>query len=79
MESGGVLTTLQAAEGFEDLSSAAEAAELLRVHEKTLQALARAGKVPCVRLGRYWRFRKATLNAWVERQLVCDHQSRRVS
>ena len=35
---------------FEPLLTAGEAAELLRIHEKTLQSFARAGRVPAVRL-----------------------------
>jgi excisionase family DNA binding protein len=63
---------------FEPLLEAAEAATLLRIHVKTLQSMARAGTVPCARMGKYWRFRKSVLDAWVEDQLISDHQSRRV-
>ena len=54
---------------FEPLLSAEEAAELLRIHPKTLQALARAGTVPCIRMGKYWRFRKSSLDGWVSENL----------
>ena len=64
---------------FEPLLTAGEAAELLRCHEKTVQAMARAGKIPCLRFGKYWRFRKSSLDAWVAAQIESDHQSRRVS
>ena len=64
---------------FEPLLNAEEAAQLLRCHEKTVQALARAGTIPCLRFGKYWRFRKSSLDAWVAAQIESDHQSRRVS
>jgi excisionase family DNA binding protein len=64
---------------FEPLLSVPEAAKLLCIHPKTLQALARSGEVPCLRMGKYWRFRASSLDAWVENQLISDHQSRRVS
>jgi excisionase family DNA binding protein len=64
---------------FEPLLGVPEAAELLGLHPKTVQALARAGDVPCFRLGKYWRFRASVLNEWVESRLICDHQSRRAS
>ncbi len=64
---------------FEPLLDVPEAAELLRVHPKTVQALARAGKVPCFRMGKYWRFRKSALESWVDEQLQSSQQSRRVS
>jgi excisionase family DNA binding protein len=65
-------------EDFEPLLNASEAAQLFRCHEKTVQALARAGKIPCLRFGKYWRFRKSSLDAWVDAQIESD-QSRRVS
>ena len=64
--------------GFEPLLAVPEAAELLRVHPKTLQAMARAGTVPCIRMGKYWRFRASALDAWVRERLESNHRSRRV-
>jgi excisionase family DNA binding protein len=64
---------------FETLLGVPEAAELLHMHPKTLQGLARAGSIPCVRVGKYWLFRASWLDAWVENQLISDHQSRRAS
>jgi excisionase family DNA binding protein len=63
---------------FERLLGVLEAARLLCVHPKTLQAMARAGAVPCVRMGKYWRFRASSLDVWVRNRLESDHQSRRV-
>ena len=53
---------------FEPLLTAEEAAEHLRIHVKTLQRLAREQRVPCVRMGKYWRFRLSTLDHWVTTQ-----------
>ena len=50
---------------FEPLLTAEEAAAHLRMHTKTLQRIARAGAVPCLRMGKYWRFRLSTLDLWV--------------
>jgi excisionase family DNA binding protein len=50
---------------FEPLLTTEEAATHLRIHTKTLQRIARAGSVPCVRLGKYWRFRLSALDLWV--------------
>jgi excisionase family DNA binding protein len=76
-----ILDDIQASENtdFEPLLSAQEAAQLLRIHEKTLQALARSSSVPCVRMGKYWRFRASSLDAWLKVQLESTHQSRRVN
>ena len=53
---------------FESLLTADEAAEHLRIHVKTLQRLAREQRVPCVRMGKYWRFRLSVLDHWVTEQ-----------
>jgi excisionase family DNA binding protein len=50
---------------FEPLLSDVEAGELLGIHPKTVQRLARNGELPGIRVGRYWRFRASALNAWI--------------
>jgi excisionase family DNA binding protein len=50
---------------FEPLLTAEEAAAQLRMHTKTLQRYAREGRVPCIRQGKYWRFRLSSLDLWV--------------
>jgi excisionase family DNA binding protein len=50
---------------LEPLLDAQEAAKHLGVHPKTLQRMARAGKVPCFRIGRYVKFRLSALDVWV--------------
>jgi excisionase family DNA binding protein len=59
---------VSAEDKFEPLLTAGEAAKHLRVHVKTLQRLARERRVPCVRMGKYWRFRLSALDAWVAAQ-----------
>jgi molybdopterin-binding protein len=44
-----------------DLLTAQEAAQLLHLHVKRVQALARAGKLPAVRHGRRWLFSRDRL------------------
>ena len=53
---------------FEPLLSDKQAGELLGLHPKTVQRLARQGELPAVRIGRYWRFRASALNAWIDLQ-----------
>jgi excisionase family DNA binding protein len=50
---------------FEPLLSDVEAGELLGIHPKTVQRLARNGELPAIHVGRYWRFRASALNAWI--------------
>lgn len=51
---------------FEPLLSDTQASELLGLHAKTVQRMARRGELPAIRIGRYWRFRASELNAWLE-------------
>jgi excisionase family DNA binding protein len=43
----------------------AEAAELLRVSENDLQALAESGEIPGRRIGSVWRFSRQALLHWL--------------
>ena len=57
---------LSSIEVFEPMLTAEEAAAQLRMHTKTLQRYAREGRVPCIRQGKYWRFRLSSLDLWVK-------------
>src|SRR5437764_12693719 len=48
----------------EKLLTVAEAASILRLHPVTVRALAAAGTVPAVKIGRAWRFVEVDLLAW---------------
>jgi len=43
-----------------------EAAAVLHYHPKTLRLMARAHKIPAVRVGKLWRFSKERLRDWLE-------------
>jgi excisionase family DNA binding protein len=45
-----------------------EVLEYLQVNLRTVYRLIKAGKLPAVRVGRQWRFRKADLDAWLDSQ-----------
>jgi excisionase family DNA binding protein len=51
---------------FEPLLDSNEAAQLLKVHPKTLQRMARRGEIPSIQIGKLWRFRGSELNAWAQ-------------
>lgn len=48
---------------MKDLLTAGQAAEFLHLHVKRVQALARAGRLPAVRVGRKWLFPRERLLA----------------
>ncbi len=45
-----------------------EVLEYLHVNLRTVYRLIKAGKIPAVRVGRQWRFRKRDIDAWLESQ-----------
>jgi excisionase family DNA binding protein len=53
---------------FEPLLNSQQAAQLLRVHHKTLQKMARRGEIHGSHVGKLWRFRASDLNAWLDSQ-----------
>lgn len=48
---------------MEDFLTASQAAKLLKIQAKRIQALARAGKLPARRVGRKWLFSRRQLEA----------------
>ena len=77
-ETSGTSPTLS----FEPLLDDKQAGEMLGLHPKTLQRLARRGEIPAVRIGRYWRYRASVLNQWIEvnssGQPACVGNERRI-
>ena len=45
-----------------------EVLEYLQVNLRTVYRLIKAGKIPAVRVGRQWRFRRADLDTWLDSQ-----------
>ncbi|MCR9295209.1 MAG: helix-turn-helix domain-containing protein [bacterium] len=45
-----------------------ELAEYLKIPKSTLYKLARSGSIPCVKLGKHWRFHRTAVDAWLKNQ-----------
>src|SRR3979490_1912255 len=45
-----------------------EVLEYLQVNLRTVYRLIKAGKIPAVRVGRQWRFRKRDIDSWLDTQ-----------
>jgi excisionase family DNA binding protein len=45
-----------------------EVLEYLQINLRTVYRLIKAGKIPAVRVGRQWRFRKSDIDAWLDSQ-----------
>lgn len=54
----------------EPLLDSTEAAQLLRIHPKTLQRMARKGEVPAMQIGKLWRFSPSALLLWQQEKLA---------
>ncbi len=54
---------------FEPLIDAAEAARILKLHPVTIREMASKGTIPGLKIGRVWRFRRSSLDAWVTKQI----------
>ncbi|MEZ6101710.1 MAG: helix-turn-helix domain-containing protein [Pirellulaceae bacterium] len=49
-----------------DVLTIADAAEYLRISERTCWQLARAGEIPCRRIGAQYRFFRSQLENWMQ-------------
>jgi len=47
-----------------------EASKYLRIPLSSLYKLAQDGKIPCHKVGRHWRFRKETIDKWLDQKSV---------
>ena len=54
----------------EPLLDTFEAAAIMKIHPKTLQTLARAGRIPGVHVGKLWRFRASVIDSWIAGQMA---------
>lgn len=46
-----------------------QVAEYLQLKESTIYSWAQDGKIPAIKIGRTWRFRRTDLDSWLERHL----------
>lgn len=42
-----------------------EVGSYLKIPKQTLYVWARAGKIPAIKVGKHWRFKKTSLDAWI--------------
>jgi excisionase family DNA binding protein len=60
--------------GIEALLTSKEASQILKVHPKVLERMAKRGDVPAMKVGKFWRYRATTLDAWITSRLQSDRQ-----
>ena len=49
-----------------DVLTIEELAVYLKIPKSTLYKLVREGKIPSQKIGRHWRFRKGTIDRWLD-------------
>jgi len=55
-----------------------ETSQYLRIPLRSMYKLAQEGKIPCQKVGKHWRFRKVTLDSWLDEHaaLLNDERTR---
>ncbi len=48
------------------LMTVGEVAQYLKVEESTIYTWANQGKIPAIKIGHFWRFRKEDIDKWLE-------------
>lgn len=53
-----------------ELMTLSEVADYLRVTQKTIYRLLEQGKIPAAKVGRQWRFKKKSIDEWLNKQVT---------
>jgi excisionase family DNA binding protein len=67
-----------AASGMEVLLTSKEASQVLKIHPKVLERMAKRGEVPALKVGKFWRYRATALDAWINSKLQSNRQPCRI-
>jgi excisionase family DNA binding protein len=60
--------------GIEVLLTSSEASQVLKIHPKVLERMAKRGEVPALKVGKFWRYRATLLDAWINSRLQSTRQ-----
>lgn len=61
-------------QGIEVFLTTKEASQVLKIHPKVLERMAKRGEVPALKVGKFWRYRATTLDAWINSRLQSGRQ-----
>ena len=64
--------------GIEGLLTTKEASQILKIHPKVLERMAKRGVVPALKVGKFWRYRATALDAWINSRLQSARQPCRI-
>jgi excisionase family DNA binding protein len=60
--------------GIEVLLTTKEASQVLKIHPKVLERMAKRSEVPALKVGKFWRYRATALDAWINARLKSGRQ-----
>ena len=60
--------------GIETLLTSKEASQVLKIHPKVLERMAKRGEVPALKVGKFWLYRATALDAWNNSRLQSGRQ-----
>ena len=60
--------------GIEALLTSKEASQVLKIHPKVLERMAKRGEVPALKVGKFWRYRATALDAWINSRIQSGRQ-----
>jgi excisionase family DNA binding protein len=58
----------------EPLLTSQEASQVLKIHPKVLERMAKRGEVPALKVGKFWRYRATALDAWINSRIQSQSQ-----
>lgn len=61
----------------DDILTLQELSEYLKIAEKTLYGYVQKGRIPGIKIGSAWRFRRADIEQWLEQQRKVTDESTR--
>lgn len=51
-----------------------EVGSYLQIPKQTLYVWAREGKIPAIKVGKHWRFKKSSLDIWMQEKEKSNHK-----
>jgi len=63
---------------IEPLLTSEKVGEILRLHPKVVERKAKRGEIPGFKVGKFWRYRASTLDAWITARLDSNRQACRI-
>jgi excisionase family DNA binding protein len=57
-----------------DIMTIKEVADYLKINEKTIYKLAKEKRIPAFKVGGNWRFKKNTIDEWIEKNMYEERE-----